>query len=69
MERIPGNQAQALLADALGMVRQAEEGLGVLEGLEVAQGEGCCYIAEAYRIKGERLHIYTGEGKTRPIPL
>lgn len=61
----------ALLAEALGRVRQAEEGLRVLEeALEVAHhhGEGC-YLAELYRIQGELLLTQaTPRGVWRAVP-
>jgi predicted ATPase len=57
-----------LLAEALGLARQPEEGLRALEeALSVAQrgGEGC-YEAELYRLKGEVLLIQaTGRGFSR----
>ena len=47
----------AVLVEALGKVRQAEEGLRVLEeALELTHPNGeACYLAELYRIKGELL--------------
>ncbi|PYS27218.1 MAG: hypothetical protein DMG11_17130 [Acidobacteria bacterium] len=61
----------ALLAEALGKARKADEGLGGLkESLEAAQSNGdVSYLAELYRIKGELLlSQVTGRSVSRAAP-
>jgi predicted ATPase len=61
----------ALLAEALGKARQAEEGLRLLEeALEVVHRNGDVYYqAELYRTKGELLLMQaTGRGVSRAAP-
>ena len=60
-----------LLAEALGLARQPEEGLRTLEeALSVAQRGGEAYYeAELYRLKGEMLLIQAaGRGSSRAAP-